>query len=352
MIRKLIRRSIEYRARSPRSLGQDVAAAAAISALALLVRYSLDLAFETLPAYALTYPAALLATLFFSARAGAMTAAVCAIGTWWLIVARGKPFDDSLLGLLLALTALALIIYIAAEHEQVQRRLLRERLERQSEAMLLLRESNHRIKNNFQIISLLLQRRMRNVDDPAALDALNDATAQIHALSELHDELARYGDIGGVVSLKSYLGRLCELMEQAMFQSPLELDCELEESWIETDRVVAIGLIVVELVANSVKHADSGGALKLRLIRGSGALVVEVIDGGPQVAGAHRDVMRSGGMGQAILDALARQAGGTVSWLPAPQHGRALWLPVDDTTLRAMNRRDAGSADAVPAVAG
>jgi len=173
---------------------------------------------------------------------------------------------------------------------------------------VLLREMQHRIKNNFQLILSsisLLKRRHAAEETRAALDHI---AGRINAISLAHDQLAPRG-ARRAVRLPDYLRVLCATIRHQADR--VELDVEADEIDLAIDRAVPLGLILNELVTNSVKHAfgPEGGRILVRLAAGVGhgeARLTVSDDGRGMPARAH------GGMGLQLIESLARQIGATV----------------------------------------
>jgi two-component sensor histidine kinase len=158
---------------------------------------------------------------------------------------------------------------------------------------VLLREMQHRVKNNFQIILASINIQKRRFSDAAAHRALDHVADRINAISLAHDQLAPRQDVH-VVDVAGYLRALCASIEQ------------------QAENVaVPLGLILNEAVTNSVKHAfdDTGGRISVKLVTGVGygeaRLTVADNGRGFQNPGP-------GGSGLRLISSLARQLGGEV----------------------------------------
>jgi two-component sensor histidine kinase len=173
---------------------------------------------------------------------------------------------------------------------------------------LLLRELQHRVKNNFQIIlsSIGIQkRRFENIEIQRALDHVAN---RINAISLAHDQLSPRNNVH-TVDVASYLRALCSSIEQQADKVAIEF--EADEIELSIDRAVPLGLILNEAVTNSIKHAfgDAGGQITIRLQAGVGygEARITIADNGAGI----RDP-RPGGSGLKLIGSLARQIGGEV----------------------------------------
>ena len=173
---------------------------------------------------------------------------------------------------------------------------------------ILLREMQHRVKNNFQLIlsSVSMQRRKHRSEDVHR--ALDNVASRIYAISIAHDQLApRHGS--QVVKLADYLRALCHSIRQQV--EGVEIDVEADEVELPVDRALALGLILNEAAVNSIKHAFKGNAGRIAVRLESG---IGYGEGRLRVAdnGRGYDEPREGGSGMKFMSSLARQIGGTL----------------------------------------
>lgn len=204
------------------------------------------------------------------------------------------------------------------ERAEQELRESRDRLEQlAAEQALLLREVNHRVANSLQLISSLIQLQARRVGDPEARGVLQRAVERVEAVSLVHRRLYTSVDVAHV-RMDHYLDGLVEELRSAVTaeEAGRRIELRAEPVQIETDRAVALGLIVNELVTNALKYAyPAGQPGEIRISFGAGggsplALVVE--DDG--VGYPPDDAAPQGtGLGNVIVSAMARTARGTVT---------------------------------------
>ncbi|WP_296819108.1 histidine kinase dimerization/phosphoacceptor domain -containing protein [Brevundimonas sp.] len=210
--------------------------------------------------------------------------------------------------------------YLAALH-QAQDRLARanEELEARVEARTadlsqardraeaMLREVNHRVGNSLQLVSSFISLQSRRLDDPEAKEALRATQARIEAVSQVHRRLYTSAEVGEV-ALDDYLTALAEELRQSLCAEPGAPTIEVEAQPVvtNTDKAVAVGVLVAELVTNAVKYAypkGQGGEIRVRLdeIANEARLVVE--DDGVGLSGGPP---KGTGLGGAIVAAMAK----------------------------------------------
>ena len=173
---------------------------------------------------------------------------------------------------------------------------------------LLLREMQHRVKNNFQLILSSISIQKRRYVEGDVQRALDHVASRINAISLAHDQLAPRQN-GQIVLLPPYLRALCFSIKQQA--ENIEIDFEADEVELAIDRAVPLGLILNEVATNSVKHAfgPEGGRISIRLAGGvgygEGRLIVS--DNGRGIRKPNPN-----GSGLRLIVGLARQIGGTV----------------------------------------
>ena len=127
-----------------------------------------------------------------------------------------------------------------------------------SEKELILKEVHHRIKNNMNAVSGLLQLQSVTVDNPAAVNALNNAVTRIRSMMVLYDKLYR-SDSFIEVSVKLYLPSLIDdIISNFPNRGIVKTDNHIDDFVLDVDRLVPLGIIINELVTNMMKYAFTG----------------------------------------------------------------------------------------------
>ncbi|WP_406666761.1 sensor histidine kinase [Gallaecimonas sp. GXIMD1310] len=144
------------------------------------------------------------------------------------------------------------------------------------EKTVLLGEVHHRVKNNLQVISSLLNLQARTAPE-AIQEALTDSQHRVKAMALIHQLLYERQDFSQL-DLKAYMERLGYLLRESMLRRmpgiKLNVNCEVDFS-LDLDRAVPCGLLVNELVTNAIKHAFPDGQGQITIdILGPDRLVV------------------------------------------------------------------------------
>jgi PAS domain S-box-containing protein len=129
-----------------------------------------------------------------------------------------------------------------------------------AEKELLLREIHHRVKNNLQIIISLLNLQSRHIKDPNVLDAIQDSQNRVRAMALVHERIYRSPSLA-TINLKDYIGYLVNQIFgfYNIPHSRIGVSITMEEYPADIDMAIPIGLIMNELVSNSLKHAFPEG---------------------------------------------------------------------------------------------
>lgn len=183
-----------------------------------------------------------------------------------------------------------------------------EEAERLAEARThLMRETNHRVKNNLALVVSLINMQMRG---KAGVDGAQ-LKARIGAISRVHDLMYQAAD-GVHVDFAQTLRELAESPAIVPQERGISVDCRVEQGTIVLgpDQLTPLAVIAAELLTNAVKHAFRGreqGVIRVRLARTGADGLLEVSDDGVGLPG---DPQRRSGM--AIVDALVAQIGGSI----------------------------------------
>ncbi len=215
------------------------------------------------------------------------------------------------------------------------------------EKTVLLNEVHHRVKNNLQIISSLLNLQARHAE-PGVKVALQDSQNRVRAMALMHQLLYERADFSAL-ELGPYLRRLGVLLRDTYLGagSVVRLQIEAPETGLRIDlqRAIPCGLLVNELVTNSIKHAFRGGApglIEVRLEADAGGRVrLEVSDDGIGLPeGVH--LGQGGSLGFQLLPVLAEQCRASLEQIDVGGRAGTRWCLL--LQLNSQGVQDAGPA--------
>jgi len=184
------------------------------------------------------------------------------------------------------------------------------------EKEVLLKEVHHRVKNNLQVISSLLNLQARHVLDPQALEMFKESQNRVRSIALFHEKLYQSRDLAHVEAseyLKTLIANL--LAAYGARPSALVLDVGEEEVLLGVDVAVPLGLVVNELISNALKHAFPGGHLgqirvELRRVEETRCRL-SVIDNGVGFP-SNLDFRRAPSLGLQLVCTLVDQLGGAI----------------------------------------
>ena len=124
-----------------------------------------------------------------------------------------------------------------------------------NEKELLLKEIHHRVKNNLQIISSLLDLQANYVDDAEAINVLHESQNRVKSMAMIHEMLYQSSDLTSI-NFSNYIKNLLQdLFYSYGTKSNIKLIVDLEEVFLNIETAIPCGLIISELVSNSLKYA-------------------------------------------------------------------------------------------------
>ncbi|MGZ8287301.1 MAG: sensor histidine kinase [Allosphingosinicella sp.] len=180
---------------------------------------------------------------------------------------------------------------------------------------ILLQELQHRVANSLQIIAAVLMRSARNVQSEESRVHLHDAHHRVMSIATMQKQLALSRQ--GEVELRSYFGDLCRSIGASMIadHNQLSLTSTVDDSIVGADVSVSLGLIVTELVINSLKHAfpveGRTGTINVDYLSEGKAWTLTVGDNGVGMPGEQANAKP--GLGTGIVEALSKQLDAKVS---------------------------------------
>ncbi|MEO9477940.1 MAG: tetratricopeptide repeat protein [Cyclobacteriaceae bacterium] len=194
-------------------------------------------------------------------------------------------------GLIILILALLTIVFFARSYQLKKKsnQLLKERNQLVSQSLnekeFLIGEIHHRVKNNLQIVSSLLNIQERLIVDPQAKSVLKDTKSRVISMALVHENLKR-GEEVTFVNSQAYLDDLLASI-QATFSNqlnPIDFQLNIEANEIPSDLAVHLGLIVNEAITNAIKYAftqqNTQPTISISLHKLDHCLVLHIKDNG------------------------------------------------------------------------
>ncbi len=179
----------------------------------------------------------------------------------------------------------------------------------------LLREIHHRVKNNLQIISSLLNLQTHNVQDEKFLALIRESRNRIKSMALVHEMLYATTDLSKI-KLKNYIDTLCASIYQSYRLPDVKVSFNLqipEDIFLEIDKMIHLGMILNEIISNSLKYAfdANDGLISISIQQTSTHYTVSIADNGKGLPiGFEQE--KHGNLGMQLIYMLTGQLNGNV----------------------------------------
>lgn len=281
-------------------------ATAVILAVFIVFQFALSNTVTNRPFLLFTLPV-FLSALLFNRGSGFLATALAAIAANYFFIEPKHGFlpatTNDIVGTLLFLIIGASIATLT----EALRKALQDVAQGERERALLLKELNHRIRNDLQMVAALLKLSTRDGDPKQALDAAAD---RVHILSEVYDTLIARDDTPQLDAQELMDTLAGAFRSRIMGMRPITITTEIASLRIKTRCATALSLILNELVTNSLKHAFPDmrpGTIRIELRQNESGLELLVADDG---IGMPREPRQ--GFGTTLVRQMAAQHGGAV----------------------------------------
>lgn len=196
-----------------------------------------------------------------------------------------------------------------------------------NEKEVLLAEVHHRVKNNLAIISGMLNLRRhigakgQNVDM-----VLQECANRVVSMALVHEKLYKSGSLSSI-PFHDYLEQLCrDIQDSLIHDRAIQLTVEKDEIYLTIEKAIPAGLIVNEIITNSIKHAFQGrdsGTIHLKLTRQHASVYLLIKDDGVGMS-QQPDSVKEESLGFLLVDSLVNQLDGTYEFVN--QNGTSFML--------------------------
>lgn len=187
---------------------------------------------------------------------------------------------------------------------------------------VLLRELQHRVKNNLQMITALIRLEARNLSDVSAGERFDRLAGRVNSLALLYNAMSEEGH-GESVDLGVYLSQIASAVMQAHAVEGIRLDLKVDTWPVSINVAMPTGLVVNELLTNALKHAFAGregGTIRMHsLVDEEGCRVIVADDGNGLAEGV--EWPRVGKLGSLIVRSLRQNAEAELKVRSAPGEG-------------------------------
>jgi len=182
---------------------------------------------------------------------------------------------------------------------------------------ILLKEIHHRVKNNLQIVTSLLKLQGKYITDEKALKLLKDSRDRIHSMSVIHQKLYQSKDLSHI-DFHDYISTITTHLQHSygVLKDKVEILIYAKDMFMPIDNAVPAGLIINELVSNSLKYAfpgDSKGSININVAyeKNNREFWISVRDNGTGLP-AEININNISTFGLTLVNLLVEQMGGSL----------------------------------------
>ena len=209
---------------------------------------------------------------------------------------------------------------------------LRESL---NEKILLIKEIHHRVKNNMQVISSLLNMQADKLEEPRANQALRDAIGRIHSMASIHERVYSTESFSRV-DMAAYIDELSKdlVMLHSGDSGHVRINHAAKPVFMGINRAIPCGLLINEILTNSIKHGCSESEscdIDLSIEESDGWITLVIADNGPGIKPELFNAEQKTSMGMQIIEALARQISAELTLAVERGTRFTLRMPAEDT---------------------
>jgi two-component sensor histidine kinase len=222
------------------------------------------------------------------------------------------------------------VLHDIGEHKKIEAQLKSSLHEKE----VLLKEIHHRVKNNLQIISSLLNLQASQAEEPLVLQALQEGQGRVRSMALIHEILYRSDDLA-YIDFGTYLHELTTQLWQTyhVYAGQVALDIETDEVFLTMETAVPCGLILHELVSNALKYAfvdGRSGQITIRLqAKNNSIYELSISDNGIGFP-SHLDHRQTTTLGLQLVNTLIEQLEGHLT--VTRRSGASFTITFEDTT--------------------
>lgn len=184
-----------------------------------------------------------------------------------------------------------------------------------NEKEMLLKEVYHRVKNNLQVVSSLINLQVKNVKNEESVALLKQGADRIKAMAILHEKLYQSKDLARI-EFKAYIESLVDhlLFGYGAHSGKIKVILGVDNVFLDVDTAIPCGLIINELMSNALKHAfpgDRHGEIGVNFKQNQGEFILVVTDNGVGFS-ADVDFKKTASLGLQLVTTLANQLMGQI----------------------------------------
>lgn len=226
-------------------------------------------------------------------------------GTDHYILSRGAPLRDS---------SGRVLSWAGIHFDITERRRNENRIEASlKEKEVIIKELHHRVKNNMQVISGFLQLQSQYIEDQDSVEKLEECQNRVKTMALVHEKLYQTKYLGYINAREYIESLISDLMNSYVLDTHISMNIDIENVNINLDTAIPCGLILNELITNSIKYAfrdRESGSISVGLhLSQDHFFTLDVRDDGMGLP-KNLDIANASTLGLQLVAVLVRQLGG------------------------------------------
>ncbi|MFZ1787542.1 MAG: sensor histidine kinase, partial [Saprospiraceae bacterium] len=179
---------------------------------------------------------------------------------------------------------------------------------------ILLREIHHRVKNNLQVVSSLLNLQSSYISDKIALEAINEGKNRVSSMALIHQNLYTEKNLTEIETKRYFEELLDQLFDSYNIDSDsISLEKDIDSVLLDVDMMIPLGLITNELISNALKHAfinRKTGTVFFKLKKMEEKLLITISDNGSGMSA--KQFLESDSFGNKLIHAFVQKLKGSM----------------------------------------
>jgi PAS domain S-box-containing protein len=201
-------------------------------------------------------------------------------------------------------------------HDITEKKISEEKIKQSlKEKEVLLKEVHHRVKNNLQVISSILNLQSSYVKDKKTLEILRESQNRIKSMAYIHESLYQTKDFSNI-NFTEYVTSLANNLVHSYqnFEGQVDLELKIQDIYLNLDIAIPCGLIINEILSNALKYAfpkNQKGKISIRLSLQDRQITLVIRDNGIGLP-SHIDYRNTESLGLQLVVTLVDQLGGSI----------------------------------------
>jgi len=241
-----------------------------------------------------------------------------------LIITISPPYWNTLWFYWLVFIALATLTYLILQFwtNQIKHKQRRAFLKKENDQKTnMLKEIHHRVKNNLHIVNSLLRIQSSKIDDQRIVHMFKKTQRRVLSMAILHEKMYQSENLKNLNAKEHFEPLIRELVETYGIDKDIELDISIVPVNFTMDTLLPLGLIINELINNSLKYAfkdKEKGKISIHIKTTKRKGFYELIIGDDGIGIMENQPLKSNQIGANLVQAFVKQINGTITYMKQP----------------------------------